>query len=84
MRRLYLLIQNNILELYYSFISAPICHNNLIHHFFIGKKKELYSFKAGSCFSHKFDGHIFDLSEGGNHPVYRYAKPLMMGVDINE
>lgn len=48
------------------------------------KKKELYCFKAGSCFSHKFDGDIFDLSEGGNHPVYRYAKPLMMGVDINE
>lgn len=44
------------------------------------KKKDLYVFSSGSCFSHSFEGEIFDVSEGGSHPVYRYAKALFMGV----
>lgn len=44
------------------------------------KKKDLYVFGAGSCFTHSFEGDIYDVSDGGNHPVYRYAKPLFMGV----
>ncbi|MCI8795472.1 MAG: type III-A CRISPR-associated RAMP protein Csm4 [Dorea sp.] len=44
------------------------------------KKADLYVFTAGSCFRNSFEGDIFDVSREGKHPVYRYAKPLFMGV----
>ena len=44
------------------------------------KKRELYMFEAGSCFQHLFSGDIYDVSAGGRHPVYRYAKPLFWPV----
>lgn len=44
------------------------------------KKKDLYVFASGSCFVNDFHGDIYDVSDGGNHPVYRYAKPMFMGV----
>ena len=28
----------------------------------------------------EFEGDIYDVTNGGSHPVYRYAKPLFMGV----
>lgn len=45
------------------------------------KKKDIFLFAAGSVFQNKFDGSICDVSSGGGHPVYRYAKPLFVGVD---
>ena len=46
------------------------------------RKKDLYTFRAGSCFSARFSGDIYDVScKGGSHPVYRYAKPLFVEVD---
>jgi len=45
------------------------------------RKKDFYSFAAGSCFENIFEGDVFDVSNGGNHPVYRYAKPLFLGVN---
>lgn len=44
------------------------------------RKRDLYVFTAGSCFKKEFEGDIYDVSNGGSHPVYRYAKPLFMGV----
>ena len=44
------------------------------------RKRDLYVFSAGSCFEHTFSGEIVDVSNGGNHPVYRYAKAMFMGV----
>lgn len=44
------------------------------------RKRDLYVFQAGSCFKNRFCGMIEDVSEGGRHSVYRYAKPLFMGV----
>ena len=44
------------------------------------KKKDLYLFKAGSCFLHPFKGNIYDVSNGGNHPVYRYAKGMFLQI----
>lgn len=44
------------------------------------KKNDLYALKAGSVFVHKFKGDVYDVSEGGAHPVYRYAKPFFLGV----
>lgn len=46
------------------------------------RKKDLYVFTAGSCFHHKFRGGIYDVSSHGEHPVYRYAKPLFLEVGI--
>lgn len=44
------------------------------------RKKDLYVFQAGSCFEKKFEGDIYDVSDGGKHSVYRYAKPLFMRI----
>lgn len=44
------------------------------------KKRDFYSFAAGSVFQHPFTGDIYDVSGGGKHPVYRYAKALWLGV----
>lgn len=45
------------------------------------RKKDLYVFQAGACFAVRFEGDIYDVSgNGGRHPVYRYAKPMLMGV----
>ena len=44
------------------------------------KKRDLFMFTAGSVFSKKYLGDIFDVSSGGNHPVYKYGKPIFMGV----
>ncbi|GHV53338.1 CRISPR type III-associated RAMP protein Csm4 [Synergistales bacterium] len=44
------------------------------------KKREFYSFAAGSCFERPFAGDVFDVSQGGSHPVWRYAVPMFMGV----
>lgn len=46
------------------------------------RKKDAYLFAAGSCFSKTYQGCILDVSSGGAHPVYRYAKPIFLGVDI--
>lgn len=46
------------------------------------RKRDLYVMKAGSCFSSRFQGDIYDVSQQeGAHPVYRYAKPMFMEVD---
>ena len=46
----------------------------------ISRKKDIYVIKSGACFENTFEGDIVDVSRGGNHPVYRYAKPLFMEV----
>ena len=46
------------------------------------RKKDAYLFAAGSCFSRSYRGCILDVSSGGLHPVYRYAKPFFMGVSL--
>ena len=40
------------------------------------KKKDMYLFSSGSCFTKRFSGDVYDVSDGGSHPVYRYAKPI--------
>lgn len=47
------------------------------------RKRDLYMMKAGSCFLTGYRGDIYDVSgAGGTHPVYRYAKPMFMEVDV--
>ena len=44
------------------------------------RKKDFFSFQAGSCFKKPFTGDVFDVSDGGNHPVYRYGKAVFMEI----
>lgn len=44
------------------------------------KKRDMYTFKAGSCFKNAFKGDVYDVSDGIGHAVYRYAKPFFIGV----
>ena len=46
------------------------------------KKRDLYMFAPGSVFDCRFEGDVFDVSMYGSHPVYRYAKPMFVGLDI--
>ena len=40
------------------------------------KKSEQYFLKAGSRFMHPLEGDIYEVSVGGEHPVYRYGKAM--------
>lgn len=45
------------------------------------RKRDLYVFQSGSCFTVRFGGDVYDVAgDGGRHPVYRYAKPMLMEV----
>lgn len=44
------------------------------------KKKDIYMLAAGSVFDKRFDGGIYDVSDGGRHLVYRYGKPMLMAI----
>jgi CRISPR-associated protein Csm4 len=74
---------SNLKSGYYSLIkrqgfvqSATYSDNNLL------KKIPTTFVSAGSCFEQKFDGDIIDVSKSGNHPVYRYGKPIMIGINV--
>ncbi len=43
------------------------------------KKRDFYSFKAGSVFQNAFEGDIFDVGND-EHPVYRYGVPMFLEV----
>lgn len=45
------------------------------------KKRDFYAFKIGSVFENEFEGDLFDVGND-EHPVYRYAVPMFMGVDL--
>ena len=44
------------------------------------KKRDIYMLAAGAVFGRRFSGGIYDVSEGGRHPVYRYGKPMLIGI----
>lgn len=44
------------------------------------RKRDLFVFDAGSCFTEKFSGDIYNVARNGNHAVYKYAKPMWLGV----
>lgn len=46
------------------------------------KKLPTTMINAGSCFEYKFKGDVIDVNKDGNHPVYRYGKPIMIGIDV--
>ena len=46
------------------------------------RKKDLYVLGSGSVMRNRFNGDVYDVSNNGGHPVYKYAKPLFLGVEI--
>jgi len=45
------------------------------------KKRDFYTFSAGSVFAKRFEGDVFDVNVTlGAHPVYRYARAMWMEV----
>lgn len=44
------------------------------------RKRDLFCFKGGSVFRNRFEGDVFDVSSGGAHPVYRYARPMWLSL----
>lgn len=51
---------------------------------FFVKRKPLVMFDSGSVFPKRLIGDIPDVSLDGRHPVYRYGKSLMLGVDFDD
>ena len=45
------------------------------------RKKDCFLFRSGSVFENRFQGELLDVTNGNDHPVYRYAKPVFWGVE---
>ena len=46
------------------------------------KKDTQYFLAAGSVLKRKFSGGLFNVGRSGNHPVYRYSAPVLLGVSL--
>jgi CRISPR-associated protein Csm4 len=44
------------------------------------RKNDIYVFAGGSVFQNRFEGDVYDVGGSGAHPVYRYAKPMFIGI----
>lgn len=66
----YLLIKRN------GFVYSSYYGSNLL------KRNSICMFREGSCFQDDLSGDIKDLSNNGNHKVYRYGKALYIGINI--
>lgn len=65
---------NYLLEKRSGYISSNNYAEELV------KKQDIYFLKAGSYMKKRFDGDIYNVGGQGTHPVWRYAKPIMLGV----
>lgn len=46
------------------------------------KKRTIYMLAPGSCLRQRFQGGMYDLSDGGAHPVWRCGSTLFAGVNL--
>lgn len=46
------------------------------------KKETQHYLAAGSVVQNRFSGDVYEIGTYGNHPVYRYSKPLFLGVNL--
>lgn len=44
------------------------------------KKRDFYMFASGAVFKKKFDGDVFDVAILKAHPIYKYGKPILLGL----
>lgn len=59
-----------------GFVSSTEYADNLV------KRKNLAMFSEGSCFPFELHGEVKDVSDNGNHAVYKNGKALSIGVKI--
>lgn len=55
-----------------GFIASDTCRDR--------RKKDMYVLAAGACVKNQYQGDVYNVAEGESHAVYRYAKPVFMGV----
>ena len=46
------------------------------------KKRTQYFLASGSVLEHRFDGDLYEVGCGGAHKVYRYGRPILLGVNL--
>lgn len=46
------------------------------------RKRTQYFLAAGATLARTFAGALYNVADAGAHPVYRYAKPMMLGVSF--
>ncbi len=46
------------------------------------KKQTQYYLVSGSMLKHTFDGDVFIVGKNERHDIYRYARPIFLGVDL--
>lgn len=46
------------------------------------RKNDMYLLKSGAFIKNTYVGDVYDVSDGGNHPVYKYGKPMFMEVSV--
>ena len=46
------------------------------------KKRTVYAFASGSCFSNRFTGQVRNVAPEGRQPALRMLKPMFLGVDV--
>lgn len=44
------------------------------------EKRDFYMFASGAVFKKKFDGDVFDVAILKAHPIYKYGKPILLGL----
>ena len=64
-----------LLEKRSGFVASSIMQRN-------GEKRGILCIYSRFLFCKLFCRRYLDVSEGGKHPVYRYAKPIFMGVSL--
>ncbi len=45
------------------------------------KKQTQYFLSAGSTFTRRYSGELFNVARNGKHPVFRYGKPIFLGAE---
>lgn len=46
------------------------------------KKQTQYFLSTGSVLRNRYSGELFRIGSQGNHPVFRYSKPMFLGVNL--
>ena len=46
------------------------------------RKRTQYFLAAGATLARTFAGALYNVADAGAHPVYRYAKPMMLGASF--
>lgn len=46
------------------------------------KKQTQYFLSSGSIIAQPFSGDLFDVGFSPDHPIYRYSKPILLGVNL--